>query len=1221
MLSHLRFHRRGPSNPTSPAADQQSPWESAPFHEHPHTSHDISPRPDSRPQSSNSPLPPTLPPIARVSSADAVSSLNLRDDEADFRSAPVRHGGNAGFIGGVSLQNYRRGGQEPTILESAAAPYPPSLPENQLSRARPAPPPIFTGVSSHGPAPAPAQLGRAVSSFVTPTDLQQQSFGGQTGTRPAGARMASEPVMVARHGQAAEAPRGKKRLPFFKNQVASLLTRSKPVQPVVEPEPLRHRSQVEQPAYDPRIRGTRVHDFSAPRRKIVPSPPVPVNDSTATLVQGDLDPPVIAPTGASPEGIDAGLSATTELPPSEPVSAVSLQPGEAAAEQETRVATDTRRLSLDKALPPQPPQDAPSPGHDDSSNGASSFVTASPAVSRQTSPKLPRSTLSSRTNRTVSVNDASRRTSTMSAVPRHMKSTSSRFSFDMVGAAKQEKLLEERHRQRELEKKTTEFDSEPRDSRFDDFDEDGFDYDAMMEDDGLEERIPGVNADAEDDGYDYDALAEEVGFEEEIPGVNADAGEEEEPSFQEYDPDNDQENFAGFVFQRSNPASTLASPLTPNLLVTPRDANGTAIGFAMTKDTTPDLGPGPSPSFIGESLDLEKWEGSGLGIQEQEAEAEEHQDPQDQPFYESAIFQERGPSQLGNVPTKAPANDDEIYFDDGLADELNFEHDGAYFDESIFDMNDTDQYGRPIPGAFAQAKSAMAAQHQGTKRESDITADADVTAETFENSGISQSTAHTSLSAGLQPMLSVTERESKEMAMEETELQRCSSFNPGVPGQDLAYQAALAEAAQKAAASGKFRRSSSPTPPPAPVTSPLTEASDVQSFAVADDALEDYDPLEDYEEDDGFSRNVMDDYELDDDDIIAEANAEALANDSDGWYGQEFGFYSAPLNPPDQARGHHGSSSATSSSPKPLTLENLYQYANGGYFGPSGGLGRTTSGRVVSREPNLTPITEMSEYSNRNSIMSLGVQSGGAASSAPIQSPGLAQLAMLSDDGDMSLGALLRLRSKTFGGSQASLVSSRDGGASPRSERPPDGSSSPWAPPSAYPGQPGSHTRKNSLFSAFSNSDVGSGAGSPTLTMNNMAPPPLQPSLGPSPLLPPAAPIPAFFSGHPNHIPLQPPVEEEYEVISEPEPPHLLQSLAGSPLWTKQVGQDEQRPMSPTSPRQPGMGHRHKSSADSISYTKDEESGEGRWILERRRTAETGEVEILEREVVEGGRI
>jgi hypothetical protein len=50
-------------------------------------------------------------------------------------------------------------------------------------------------------------------------------------------------------------------------------------------------------------------------------------------------------------------------------------------------------------------------------------------------------------------------------------------------------------------------------------------------------------------------------------------------------------------------------------------------------------------------------------------------------------------------------------------------------------------------------------------------------------------------------------------------------------------------------------------------------------------------------------------------------------------------------------------------------------------------------------------------------------------------------------------------------------------------------------------------------------------------------------------------------------------------------------------------------------------GHRYKGSADSVSYMKEEDSGETRWVIERRRTGETGEVELLEREVVEGRQI
>jgi hypothetical protein len=51
------------------------------------------------------------------------------------------------------------------------------------------------------------------------------------------------------------------------------------------------------------------------------------------------------------------------------------------------------------------------------------------------------------------------------------------------------------------------------------------------------------------------------------------------------------------------------------------------------------------------------------------------------------------------------------------------------------------------------------------------------------------------------------------------------------------------------------------------------------------------------------------------------------------------------------------------------------------------------------------------------------------------------------------------------------------------------------------------------------------------------------------------------------------------------------------------------------------MGHRHSGSADSISYQKDEDAGGSKWVLERRRTGESGEVEVLGREVVDGGRI
>ncbi|KAJ4286395.1 hypothetical protein N0V88_008018 [Collariella sp. IMI 366227] len=511
----------------------------------------------------------------------------------------------------------------------------------------------------------------------------------------------------------------------------------------------------------------------------------------------------------------------------------------------------------------------------------------------------------------------------------------------MVGAANQEKLLEERHRQQQ-ERKT----SGPTngDTRFDDFDEE-FDYDAMMDDDGLEERIPGVNADYDEE--DFDAAM---------------------------DPDNDQENFAGFSFQRSNPISSVDSPNTPTMLATPRDPHGNAIGFAMTMDTTPELAAAESPVFSDPLVSGLSTDTSGLGIQGLEENG----------LVASTSLQ---------GPVVDTSRSDEIYFDDGLADELDFEPEGTYFDESIFDIVDTDQYGRPIPGAFAQAQEAMKAAQRQKQQQSKR--DSDMTSSVSEKSGAVHSTAHTSLSAALQKPAGIPGNE----AQSPNQLPAEPIAMMDIPGQEFAYQAALAEAAQKAAASGKFRRSSSPEEPAfteTPVDDPLDGYEDDITFT---------NNFDDYEDDGGFTID-LDDADFDDEAIIAEANASALANDSDGNSGV-------------------------------LTAENIFQYANGGYFGPAGGVLRSKSGRVVSREPNLTPITERSEYSNRNSVMSFSlppaIGSNEARNSTSLNSPGLAQLALLPDDTDnMSLSALIKLRSKAWGGSQASLVSSREGGVPAR---------------------------------------------------------------------------------------------------------------------------------------------------------------------------------------------
>lgn len=800
---------------------------------------------------------------------------------------------------------------------------------------------------------------------------------------------------------------------------------------------------------------------------------------------------------------------------------------------------------------------------------ASSISTVDPRTRRQDSVPSSISTLSRNTS-AMSNKDV------LSALPKHMKSTSSRFSFDMIGAARAEKLLEEKHRQRQQE-----MEPEPpshRDSRFDDFDDDPFAYDDMDFDDGLEEKIPGVNADYEEEDDFYEQ------FESEIQDTQ-----------EELDPDNDQENFAGFVFQRSNPASGVASPLDAAPLVTPRDAEGNVIGYATTQDAQ------PSPLSIMQSntplspVSPVKDSPTGLGIQGLNA------------VIDATIDATVGATAdaPGQIPTPLPQEsarppplnpDDELYFG-GLGHEFEGEGDGSAFDESIFDLDDTDQYGRPIPGMFASALAQRTAVEGLAKRESD-----DVTSRVSAASGVTQSTAHTSLSVGPnQPRSAPEEHEDKGEGKASPKEATGTSAEAGPSGEDsmAVYQAALAAAAHKAAASGKFRRDSDP-PPPADVTvtSPTTSGGSDHSNPIID-SFDDYEMDDGFQFDDGYDdgfSNGLDDYELDDDAIIAEANASALANDYDGWYGQEFGFFATPTQSQSQRSSLNDPS-----------------LSYGGFFGGNG-VTRSKSGHLVSREPNLTPITERSEYSNRNSLMSLMSPSGLGRDMSSLQSPGLAQLAMMADDDNMSLSALMKLRSRAWGGSQASLVSSREGSPSERND-----GSSPWSPDGRDQG--GAGGRKNSGFSIFSqDSRAGSASGSPTLTMS-------MPAISNQALVP--GPGGGGTQGEPTALPLPqstlatatppqtfPPVMEDDEADTET----VKMASPAAPTRRHHIIDAMMPQVGVPSQKRTGMGHGHKSSADSISYGKEEDGNDTHWVLERRRTADSGEIE-LEREVVEKDRI
>lgn len=980
--------------------------------------------------------------------------------------------------------------------------------------------------------------GETNQSFVTASDLQNRPV--QSGRRPNGARLPSPPPVPMKNYSTYVEPvqqrSGKTRLNLLNPM--SLLARRRTSQAVTQlsPESLVSNRAGNEKVFDPRIKGTLVHDFSVPRtRRNVSYNDFRTLDTTISNSRqfqrspnGDInatDDPATSPWGGGnhtpvfTENFEeeqypaAGLHVRkandlTDLPlPKPPYAKGAQKPVEPNSMSKSNEATQkqiqaARRISAQKSIPgipDHPPQVPP--------KEEGELLHEPRRVSIDPSPTPPKST-SSKKGRSRNVSEVSTRDA---AIPKHMKSTSSRFSFDMIGAAEQERLLEDRHRKRALEKKA----EQEEDDRLEDEFEDNYDYD-NMDDDGLEERIPGINADLDDDDDD---------LEERIPGVNAESDDEDPYVFEE-----DSGNLAGFTFQQSSGTIPL-SPASPGMVSTPRDANGEVIGFAMTKNSphvpqgvTQESTIGPPSASTDHTTEAITSGVQGLGLEgvENKPEVQVQQLP-------------RVDAGIKEFPQPATLDDDDLYFDDGIIGGPGEFDDHVEFDESVFDNIDTDEYGRPL-----RSLSSLPTLYSPPTLTADPSPSFNKALETSGDAQDPLSPSSLPQTGSLAPQPSITGPHPPNPPVA-----------PSLTQDTLAaYQSALAAAACNAAASGKFRRDSTP-PNPTP-----SEQGDPHPGLVTDSShTSHYEPFSPtYEIEDDFDYDDA----MEDDAIIAAANAEALANDCDGFYGQEFGFYSAP---------------AASEA----------EYANGGYFGPRGveGINRSQSGRVVSREPNLTPITERSEYSNRNSFMSLSMPIHGPGS---ISSPGLAQLAsmMRSPDyeGDMSLDALLKLRRGAWGGSQASLHSSN---GSPRSvggleENSPVGQLPPWAQGGTVGnpiGSGGGHWRKNSGFSLVSEapSGVGTGVqsennsvpGSPTMTMSM------------------------------NHLG---PVKEDEKGTDVPE---------------KEKEKEKEKGV---------RKHRYTGSAESISYLKEDDPVTGeRWILERRRTAESGEVEFLGREVVSGGRI
>ncbi|KAL1985880.1 hypothetical protein VTN96DRAFT_7258 [Rasamsonia emersonii] len=662
-------------------------------------------------------------------------------------------------------------------------------------------------------------------------------------------------------------------------------------------------------------------------------------------------------------------------------------------------------------------------------------------------------------------------------VPSRLKSDASRFSFDMggVGSSVQEKLLEEKHKEKEAARRQQALLER---SSYSDFDEDDFDYDAMEDDGGIEEKIPGVNADADDDEFNS--------------GVHGVVGTAQTSLFVPALP------------------TIAASPISPTgshsgILAKPQDAQGQAAGNVTTSDPTSLNQRRPSSDY-GDDTDAA---GQKIG-----------------PGSESA------PAAAGNKEAKASQSidDDDLYYDDGGFDELPADAGDGVFDESVFDDENSHLYQRKFyPGTRIPigTEGLPGPDHPEGPVESESSKNSDLRhmpslASEFRHDPSRFSGAEAPKATG--------------GVLTEQNLE--------------AFHNALARVAEEAAAGKGLQRNMSVSETSLGQDS-AAQTADSHPGLISDDSRLSHQTMGFDDVADDFNYDDYDGY--DDDPIIAEANAEALENDDEGFYGREFGFYAHA----------HGNCD-----PEPF---------HGGYFGPRGveGINRSHSGRGNFREPSLTPITERSEWSTRNSIISLTTHGAAAAaqSNPSLSSPGLAQLVDMGNiDDEMSLEALMKLRRGAFGGSNGSLRSSA-GSLSPQaapaasSNRcsflsiPEDGpmlnttaeGSSPLADPTGAPG--GGHYVSSPLI------DRESIPGSPTLTLH--------------------------------------------------QPAGLRQGLTG------EGGEAVRAAVTAAK-----ASHSRNSSSASISYVQEtNEDGSSKWVLERRRLSDSGEVEVYEREVLGEGRI
>lgn len=856
--------------------------------------------------------------------------------------------------------------------------------------------------------------------------------------------------------------------------------------------------------YDPRIRGKIVHDFSAPRpRRNVPNNPsvqtskAPGNEQKADQNSGGVQHSThTGPNGAVAENMDRNGHAPV-------FKEHFVEDGNALQVESKRYlesfATSQRFSGHDqtdvpafaKKLPPKLPttwEDQEQPSKTLSQHRSINRGPGPP-------PQAPGDQTSSKDVSTLP-----------SSTPKHMKSDASRFSFDMggVGSSNQERIMEEKHKEKEAARK-----AQAKLDRFDDSDSDDFDFDGMDDDDGLEEKIPGVNADADFDEDDFSNFSNlrrmnMGGYAPALPTVVASPNS---PSPLDL-------NSTSNTAQMGGESQSSGFPISSTPTLTGRaspDENKSSIPVPQNGQ---DASPPPNPT---EAVSERKTEASWL-IDD---------DDEDDMYFDDGNF--------GDIPS-------------GLEEE-------EQFDESIFDDETSHLYARkngdqgaaPVPQNHGQGEGAVTdglpmVNHNSLKVAPPVVGYGSNKIQR-PSGGVDGQRSSLEQRDGVQGSNGLTERNLE------------------------AYHSALALAATEAAAKGRFERNASMSEASIDRQS-VSQAAESQPGLVSDDSR--LSQLQDTigVEEDIFDDFAYDDYGLEDDPIIAEANADALENDDEGFYGKEFGFYA-------EANGNCNP-----------------ELVNGGYFGGRGveGISRSHSGRADFQEPSLTPITERSEYSTRNSIISMSA----AHSNPSLPNPGLAQLVDMSNlEDEMSLDALMRLR-RGWGGSTASLGSSPVSHTSPPTH-PPMPVSNLGGIPSTQETYPNTYHQTESSYSL---PDASSSIANHI--MNTTSPVNMQDITNNDNLFD----HPAFDD---DRFPESPSAafndqEEKHGVTSSPQADAAAESYPAAHA---------------KEPSSNVHNHsRNSSTAESISYVKEkDEDGSSRWVLEKKRTTETGEVEV-EREVL-----